>query len=167
MAGQGSTGNMDWVLKSLRECNSPQLQEVIAKFVGKCDPIQDLILSQHGHFDRNRQTPWRDGVEEFDVRSRDGLTIKGWLWRNPHHQKGTLFYLHGFTRNCGDGSEFFSHAQSLGTHLVSFDFRSHGQSENRINTFGTAEMWDFQSVMTHAESVGLPGLLHLILGEPL
>ena len=47
-------------------------------------------------------------------------------------------------------------AREFGLSLVAHDSRHHGRSGDRSPTFGTAEMWDFQAVLTEAEHRGLP-----------
>jgi pimeloyl-ACP methyl ester carboxylesterase len=117
------------------------------------DPFDYCIVN------RQRNTPTEDEVFEFTVHAQDGVRIEGWGWRNPMAARGTLFMLHGFCGHCGlpeACAAGFRLAREFGLSLVAHDSRHHGRSGDRFPTFGTAEMWDFQAVLTEAEHRGFP-----------
>lgn len=127
------------------------------------DPFEYIIL------DRQRKTPQGRGYSEFSARSKDGVSIYGWCYR-PASPRGTLFLLHGFTRHCGKNEELSKLGIELSKQFelgcIAYDARHHGLSENGIPTFGTAEMWDFQSVLNKAERHAFPKPF-IVIGDSL
>src|SRR4051812_6522650 len=93
---------------------------------------------------RERGTPDAPGTFEFICHSHDGVPIAGWGWANAIREQkkeppcGTLFFLHGFSSNCGNAAmwkEAFDLAGCLNLALVSHDSRHHGRSGDRNPTF--------------------------------
>lgn len=114
------------------------------------DPFEQVITN------RDRCAPTADGIFDFSTTTQDNVSIRGWA-RNHLSSRGTLFMLHGFTGHCGnpeicDTGLRLADEFELG--LVAYDARHHGLSGDRYPTFGSAEMWDFQAVMTEAEARG-------------
>jgi pimeloyl-ACP methyl ester carboxylesterase len=113
------------------------------------DPFNKIIG------DRQRCSSDHPDVSEFTVHAQDGIRIEGWNLQRPD-SKGTIFILHGFCRHSGDAIEQgLSLSQQFKVNIVAHDSRHHGRSADAFPTFGTAEMWDLQAVLSHAESIGL------------
>ncbi len=84
--------------------------------------------------------------EEFTVRSRDGVELKGWLIRGGG--KGPVIVAHGYTSNMGATYTRVA-AEGLvrrGYTVALFDFRGHGSSGGSYTTVGPKEAGDLLDV---------------------
>lgn len=105
--------------------------------------------------------------EKISFKTRDGLTLRGWLIPSSSGDKRTILMCHGWGDNKGEllKQTYFLNEQG-GFNLVYFDFRSHGESEGEITTIGGLETIDFDAAIEWlrkerpelADSVGVFGL---------
>jgi len=102
--------------------------------------------------------------EEFDVRTPDGVLLRGWKVR-PEKPKGNwVLVFHGVADN---RMGVLEHARVLllaGYSVVMMDARAHGASEGPIATYGWLERNDTRAVIDALESSERPRHL-LALGE--
>ncbi len=105
--------------------------------------------------------------EKISFKTRDGLTLAGWLLPSPNGDKRTILMCHGWGDNKGEllKQTYFLNEQG-GFNLLYWDFRSHGESEGEITTIGGLETIDFDAAVEWlrkerpelADSVGVFGL---------
>ena len=108
---------------------------------------------------RDHDNPDWPGVEEFQVRTRDDLSIYGWFHRPEGHGSGSLLMLHGFMDNSGNENLWWQGkplADKYHLALGACDFRGHGKSDDDLPTFGKAESWDLKAVLDEAEKQDFP-----------
>jgi pimeloyl-ACP methyl ester carboxylesterase len=88
--------------------------------------------------------------EKADIKTRDGLTLRGWFIPSPNGaaEKRTILMCHGWGDNKGELLKVvhFLNDQS-GFNLFFFDFRSHGESDGEMTTMGYYEIVDFDAAM--------------------
>ncbi len=83
-----------------------------------------------------------------EFNSGDGCKLSGWLYQPRPCSKGTVFFMHGFTRTCEDDiDKAKKYCSQFGLTGIAFDQRYHGWSERKIPTFGTQESFDLQACM--------------------
>jgi len=87
------------------------------------------------------------------LKSKDNLTLDGWLIRVPH-AKGTIALFHGHgsekSANLSQSNTF----NELGYSTLLIDFRAHGQSEGNTCTIGYREAEDVKLVYDYLKSNG-------------
>lgn len=102
-------------------------------------------------------TPTDIGLEYEDVRftTDDGVTLSGWLVPAARDTRTAVIVLHGFTGHRLahlSGVVPWLHERH---HVLTFDFRGHGQSEHRSITLGAHERRDVAAAVRFLEGRGL------------
>lgn len=94
------------------------------------------------------------------LKTRDDVSIYSWWYdNNRNNHNGTLFILHGFTRNSGKPEYWYKPkdlADKFGFCIGEIDFRFHGKSQNKALSFGLAESWDVEAALNYADSINAP-----------
>jgi uncharacterized protein len=102
--------------------------------------------------------------EDFDVRARDGVLLRGWKVRAAKPNGDWVMVFHGV----GDNRlGVLEHARILlmaGYGVVMMDARAHGTSEGPIATYGWIERHDTQAIVDALETAEHPRKL-FALGE--
>ena len=118
-------------------------------------------------------TPSDEGYSNFECKSSDGVTIRGWSFvRKDMPLGGTLIWLHGFGGSASFcAPEWLYHIRTrLEREInrsfasVSFDFRGHGQSDYKTPALGIPESWDCQAVLDLLDSFDFPKP-YILIGE--
>ncbi len=88
-------------------------------------------------------TPAHYGQDFSDVEfpSRDGLMLRGWLMEGEE-TKPTLILGHGLFRSRREGLERGAALNKRGFSVLLFDFRNHGESEEKSTSLGFLERLD-------------------------
>jgi len=102
-------------------------------------------------------TPAELGLDYEDVRftTDDGVTLSGWLIRARRETRGAVVLLHGFSWNRLPWLASFVPWLSERYHVLQFDFRGHGVSDDADITLGTAERHDVAAAVRMLEGRGL------------
>jgi hypothetical protein len=85
--------------------------------------------------------------EDFDVTTKDGVTLKGWKVRAPKPNGDWILVLHGVSDNRTGN---LGHAEFLlrnGYNVVMMDSRAHGESGGAMVTYGWIERHDTVAVI--------------------
>jgi len=92
---------------------------------------------------RLTETPAHYGQDFIDVEfpSRDGLMLRGWLMEGEE-TKPTLIFGHGLFRSRREGLERGAALNKRGFSVLLFDFRNHGESEEKSTSLGFLERLD-------------------------
>jgi pimeloyl-ACP methyl ester carboxylesterase len=71
-------------------------------------------------------------AEPLNFRTRDGLTLAGSWWRCSHgHPRGVVLFCHELGSNRWSALSYCEGLIATGFHVVTFDFRNHGDSQSR------------------------------------
>jgi pimeloyl-ACP methyl ester carboxylesterase len=91
-------------------------------------------------------TPW-------SVRTRDGVTLRGWY--HPNQPQGKLIVLaHGLRASWHEVAGLGRDLHRRGYDVLLFDFRGHGRSDPSRITMGRRERNDIRAVLAWAKSQG-------------
>lgn len=89
---------------------------------------------------------------QFD--SQTGITLRGWFIKSPNNDNGkTLFLLHGWLSNRETIIEHAKMYVDSGFHVIMYDQRSHGESDNGLVTYGELEGWDLLSAIEYSKAI--------------
>jgi pimeloyl-ACP methyl ester carboxylesterase len=107
--------------------------------------------------DGDPTTPNELGLDYEDVRftTEDGVTLSGWLVRARRDTRGAVVLMHGFSWNRLPWLAGFVPWLTERYHVLQFDFRGHGVSEDADITLGTAERLDVAAAVRLLEGRGL------------
>jgi alpha-beta hydrolase superfamily lysophospholipase len=97
--------------------------------------------------------------EDFSFQTRDGLTLRGWLWRPVETPRGLVVFLHGFNSTRMDGALAARRLVQRGWTVLAYDHRAHGASDGKLCTYGFREKEDVWSAI---DAAGVPGPVVLI-----
>ncbi len=102
-------------------------------------------------------TPAELGLAYEDVRftTDDGVTLSGWLIGARRETRGAVVLMHGFSWNRLPWLAGFVPWLSERYHVLQFDFRGHGASDDADITLGTAERLDVAAAVRMLEGRGL------------
>ena len=93
--------------------------------------------------------------EEVSI-AGDGVTLKGWLFRNPQGRSCGVVASHGYSGTRYGALPYARLFFRRGCHVLVFDARCHGESEGDFGTFGYHERHDLVRVVDHvAATLGL------------
>jgi uncharacterized protein len=85
--------------------------------------------------------------EDFAVRARDGVVLRGWKVRPPRANGDWVLLFHGVADNrtgmTGQAELLLLHNYSV----MMMDARAHGESGGDMATYGWLERWDTQSIV--------------------
>jgi hypothetical protein len=105
--------------------------------------------------------------EDFEVRTPDGITLKGWKVRAAYPNGDWIIVLHGVSDNRTGN---LGHAEFLlrnGYNVVMMDSRAHGESGGAMVTYGWLERHDVVAIvdaLTSTEKVRHLGALGVSMG---
>jgi fermentation-respiration switch protein FrsA (DUF1100 family) len=117
--------------------------------VGRFLMYGDIIPRRRAHPSLVRRYDHDD--VEFETPS--GLVLRGWFIRsdaNPSNR--TVVMLHGWSRNRARKMGHIDLFVRSGFHVLTYDQRSHGDSDTGLQTFGKEESEDLESIL-HALSL--------------
>ena len=98
--------------------------------------------------------------------SRDGLTLKGWLFEVHDKSHPFIIMLHGVRGNRAQPADrVFGIASELidyGYNVLVFDFRAHGESEGRLISAGYYERNDLLGAIDYLKQSGATGKIGVL-----
>lgn len=101
--------------------------------------------------------------EDVAVKTKDGLTLRGWLFRPEGVPRGLVVYLHGMSNNRRQGVDTVAERfVPDGYAVLGFDNRAHGESEGEWLTYGHHEVADLRAAL---DQVGITPVV--LTGESL
>lgn len=91
----------------------------------------------------------REGVtrEEFDVRAKDGVMLRGWKVRARTLNGDWVLLFHGIVDNRVEMATYADFLLKAGYCVVMMDARAQGASDGSLATFGWKERWDTKKVV--------------------
>lgn len=119
-----------------------------------------LAMIENSPLFRTESLPPDPDAEPFSVTTRDGLTIRGFLHRHVESTpRGLIVFCPEFTSNCRSVMLYCSALARAGFHILTFDFRNHGDSDSLP---GYAPLhW-----LTHFEINDLDAVLDYVQQQP-
>ncbi|HEY4768449.1 MAG TPA: alpha/beta hydrolase [Candidatus Limnocylindria bacterium] len=102
-------------------------------------------------------TPGALGLDYEDVRftTDDGVTLSGWLIGAGRETRAAVVLMHGFSWHRLPWLAAFVPWLQRQYHVLQFDFRGHGDSDEAPITLGTAEQRDAAAAVHFLQSRGL------------
>ena len=127
-----------------------------------------LALIENSPLFRTESLPPDPDAESFSVVTIDGLTIRGFLHRHTETTpRGLIVFCPEFTSNCRSAMMYCSALARAGFHVLSFDFRNHGDSDKQpgyepLHWLTLYEIHDLNAVLDYVQQ--RPDLCELPLG---
>ncbi len=121
--------------------------------------VASLVLSFYNTRRSNLKevhTPAEYGLqyESIEFKTRDHLTLRGvWIPR-PGSDKAIIF-LHGHASSHDLDIYRAPALHAAGYNVLFFDFRAHGRSDGKMQTFGYKERWDVLAAIEFLHSKGM------------
>ena len=84
-------------------------------------------------------------AETVIFRASDGVTLHGWLLRQPDRHRPVIILCHGMAANRSDVLPLAHALYRGGYQAFLFDFRAHGESGGRVTSFGWTEQRDAEA----------------------
>jgi alpha-beta hydrolase superfamily lysophospholipase len=84
---------------------------------------------------------------DWSVTTRDGVTLRGWLFPTASTPKGLIVYLHGKDENRSFGARIAGRYVPKGYEVLAFDLRAHGRSGGWLTTYGAREVGDLAQAL--------------------
>jgi alpha-beta hydrolase superfamily lysophospholipase len=84
---------------------------------------------------------------DWSVATRDGVTLRGWLFPTTSPPKGLIVYLHGKDANRSFGARIAERYVPRGYEVLTFDLRAHGRSGGWLTTYGAREVGDLAQAL--------------------
>ena len=81
-------------------------------------------------------------LESVTVKSRDGLTLNGYILKADGESKGAVICHHGYTSKALDNAAIAVFFHELGYDVLLADNRAHGKSEGKYVGFGILDRYD-------------------------
>jgi uncharacterized protein len=100
--------------------------------------------------------------QDFQMKTDDGLTLRGWMFRPAGPARALIVYLHGKGTNRSTGGTFAERYVPKGYAVLAYDSRGHGESDGTFITYGTREGPDLRRALDKA---GFPYVI--LVGESL
>ena len=96
-----------------------------------------------GFIKQEKDWLFAQNIEEIDIKSFDGLNLKGYLILADKPSKKTVLAIHGY-KNCGlnEYSSYVRMYHEMGFNVLIPDDRSHGKSEGKYIGFGWLDRLD-------------------------
>lgn len=113
------------------------------------------------------------GYEEIRYTTADGLTIRGWFIPASSaasaNSQATIILAHGYSHNRAQMNEYMKFLHERGFHVLSFDFRGHGESDGKFTTIGANEQKDIDGAVewlkaNHPKEAAKIGILGISMG---
>ena len=105
--------------------------------------FQEKLIFYPQKLDKNYQFGFDQKFEEINVRTIDGITLNGLLFR-ADSSKGLIFYLHGNAGSLSSWGEVARTYTDLNYDVFILDYRGYGKSEGSISGQGQL----FQDIQT-------------------
>lgn len=127
-----------------------------------------LALIENSPPFRIESLPPDPDAEPFSVQTRDGITVRGCLYRHTEKTpRGVIVFCPEFASNHRSAMLYCSALSRAGFHVLSFDFRNHGDSDSMpgyvpLHWLTQYEVLDLYAVIDHVYSQ--PDLVELPLG---
>lgn len=127
-----------------------------------------LALIENSPPFRVESLPPDPDAEPFSVRTRDGITLRGCLYRHTEQTpRGLIVFCPEFASNHRSAMLYCSALSRAGFHVLTFDFRNHGDSDSMpgyepLHWLTKYEVLDLNAVIDHVYS--RPDLNELPLG---
>ncbi len=127
-----------------------------------------LALIENSPPFRVESLPPDPDAEPFSVRTRDGITLRGCLYRHTEQTpRGLILFCPEFASNHRSAMLYCSALARAGFHVLTFDFRNHGDSDSMpdyvpLHWLTRYEVIDLKAVIDHVYSQ--PDLNELPLG---
>ncbi len=99
---------------------------------------------------------------DWSETTRDGLTLRGWLFAPETVPKGLIVYLHGKDENRRFGAAIAERYVPRGYEILTFDLRAHGASGGLFTTYGALEVGDLSQALD-----SIPVRPVILIGESL
>jgi alpha-beta hydrolase superfamily lysophospholipase len=90
--------------------------------------------------------------ENIEIKTEDGLKLKGWFIKADSTSKGTVIMFHGHGSSRSGIVTSAEKINSLGWNVFLIDFRAHGESEGNTSTIGVKETKDVKAAYAFIES---------------
>jgi len=84
---------------------------------------------------------------DWSVATRDGVTLRVWLFPTTSPPKGLIVYLHGKDANRSFGARIAERYVPRGYEVLTFDLRAHGRSGGWLTTYGAREVGDLAQAL--------------------
>jgi len=98
--------------------------------------------------DKTSPAFYRLAYEEIGFTTRDGVKLRGWLL-GKGSRLPTVILCHGLGTNKSDLISLANSIYEAGFNVFLFDFRGHGESRNRITSFGYLEQRDLEGAIEY------------------
>lgn len=127
-----------------------------------------LALIENSPPFRVESLPPDPDAEPFSVQTRDGITLRGCLYRHTEQKpRGVVVFCPEFSSNHRSAMLYCSALSRAGFHVLTFDFRNHGDSDSMpgyvpLHWLTHFEVMDLNAVIDHVYSQ--PDLNELPLG---
>lgn len=127
-----------------------------------------LALIENSPPFRVESLPPDPDAEPFSVQTRDGITLRGCLFRHSEQSpRGLIVFCPEFASNHRSAMLYCSALSRAGFHVLTFDFRNHGDSDSMpgyvpLHWLTHFEILDLNAVLDHVYSQ--PDLNELPLG---
>lgn len=127
-----------------------------------------LALIENSPPFRVESLPPDPDAESFSVRTPDGITLRGCLYRHTERRpRGLIVFCPEFASNHRSAMLYCSALSRAGFHVLTFDFRNHGESDSMpgyvpLHWLTQHEVTDLNAVMDYVYSS--PDLNELPLG---
>lgn len=95
--------------------------------------FQEKLIFQPKKLDLNFHFNFNEQFEEINIKSYDGISINGLLFKTDN-SKGLIFFLHGNARAIDSWGNSVKTYVDLGYDVFMMDYRGFGKSEGNINS---------------------------------
>jgi len=94
--------------------------------------FQEKILFHPSRLDKNHIFKFSNKFEEYSIKTKDGITLHGLLFKADSSSKGLIFYLHGNAGSLDNWGEVAKTYTDLHYDVFMLDYRGYGKSEGAI-----------------------------------
>lgn len=126
---------------------------IIAVYAVGCHAFNDMTLDRRSTIEENFNSIEKSGLysraefeklpkEEVELKSHDGLTLRGIFIEKFKDNKKVVIIVHGYTVTHAWAAQFLTMFFKEGFNVLLIDQRSHGKSEGRFATYGYYEKYD-------------------------
>ena len=105
--------------------------------------------------------------EEIELKSKDGLKLKGYYIKNKNKTNKVIVVVHGYTVTHTWGFQFAPMFLEEGFDVLLIDQRRHGASEGEYSTYGYYEKYDLDNWVNYVREIKGEEAVIGILGQSL